>query len=279
MAAVLEVLNKMADYLGGRGVENARLNAELLLAHVLGCGRLDLYLRFDEPVEESRLAALRPLARRRGRREPLAYVLGKTEFFGLQLRADPRALIPRPETEELAGLVVETASVPPGEVLDLGTGSGALALALARHWPEARVTAAEVCPEALALAKENAARLNLAERVRFAESDWFGNLPGAFDLIVSNPPYLSEEEWKDAAPEIREHEPRRALEAGKDGLACLKPVLYEARRYLKPGGWAALETGTGHHEALEETARRAGYTRWETRRDLCRRPRFFLAWL
>ena len=196
MLTVLDIIKKTTGFLEGKEVENARLNAEHLVVHALGLARMQLYLQFERPLEEEDLEKIRPLVRRRGQREPLQYIMGTTEFFGVELKVDSRALIPRPETEYLAAQIVEKLPQVPHSILDLGTGSGALALSLAQHYIDAKVLATDVSADAVALAKENAAALNLADRVEVRESDWFAAIEddATYDLIVSNPPYLSEQE-------------------------------------------------------------------------------------
>lgn len=277
---MLDILRKTTGYFEQKGVPEPRLQAELLMAHVLDCRRLDLYLQFERPLNATELDRLRPLVGRRGRREPLQYILGETEFFGLTLKCDARALIPRPETEELAeALVGHYGATPPATALDLGTGTGALALALASTWPEVTVTAVDASADALALARENAETCGLGNRVAWVESDWFAALGEArFDLIVSNPPYLTEVELGTAEPEVAAYEPAQALVSGADGLDDLRTIIAGAARHLAPGGLLALETGIAQHEALAVLAERAGLERGESRRDLSSRPRFFRAW-
>jgi release factor glutamine methyltransferase len=226
------------------------------------------------------LEKIRPLVRRRAQREPIQYILGETEWFGLRLKTDRRALIPRPETERLAELVTELVTVPPARILDLGTGSGALALGLAKHWPEAKMTAVDRNLESLALARENAAALALAERITFVESDWFGALPVGepFDLIVANPPYLTDAETALAEPEVREHEPRGALMADDAGRADLDKIIADAPAHLVPGGLLALETGIAQHAELLTRCGAAGFSRSESKPDLTGRDRFVFAW-
>jgi release factor glutamine methyltransferase len=242
---------------------------------------MQVYLAFERPLTAPELAQIRELVRRRGRREPLQHLLGSVEFHGLHLKVDGRALIPRPETELLVATVLARRAAGPARILDLGTGGGAIALALAQAWPGAAVTAVDRSPDALALAAENAAATGLGARVRFLGSDWFSALaPGeTFDLIVANPPYLSAEEVAAAAPEVRDFDPAAALAAGEGGLADLRAILLGARARLAPGGWLALETGVDHHPALAALARSAGYARSESLPDLTGRNRFFLAWI
>lgn len=261
MLTVLEIIKRSADFLAGKGVESARLNAELLIGHALGLQRMQLYLQFERPLSELELEKIRPLVRRRGQREPLQHILGETEFHGLRLKTDRRALIPRPETELLIELVVARVAGSPGRILDLGTGSGAIALALARQYPAAEVVATDASVEALTLARENAALNGLESRVRWIESDWFAGLAGeTFDLIVSNPPYLSAAEVAATAPEVRDHEPRLALTPGDDGLAALEAIFASAGAHLTAGGLLALETGIAQHAALLATAAQRGLT-------------------
>jgi len=279
MQSVLEILRKTTAYFEQKSASEPKLSAERLIAHVLKCSRLDLYLQFERPLTAEQLDELRPLVSRRGRREPLQYILGETEFFGLTIRCDRRALIPRPETEELAELLVERfGERPPEQVLDLGTGTGAIALALASAWPSATVTGVDLSPDALALARENAVANGLGERIEWLESDWFSGLNGrSFGLIAGNPPYLTEEEMGTAEPEVAQFEPAQALQSGADGLADLKGIVTAAPAYLAPGGLLALETGIEQHDALGQWAEKAGYATWESKRDLSGRPRFFFA--
>ena len=281
MLTVLEVIKKTTDFLAARGIESPRLNAELLVGHALGLKRMQLYLQFERPLTAAELEAIRPLVRRRGQREPMQYIVGATEFFGLKLKVDRRALIPRPETERLVELLTVRPAATPATILDLGTGSGAIALALASHYPVAQVTAVDLSDEALALARENVTACGLDGRVTLVSSGWFAALPpGArFDLIVANPPYLSAEEVAQAAPEVRAHEPAQALVSADGGLADLREILTGAPRFLAPGGCLALETGIAQHAELARLATTAGFKRTESLSDLTDRDRFLLAWL
>jgi len=280
MLTVIEVIKKTSAFFASKGIESPRLNAELLVGHVLGLARMRLYIEFERPVSEAELGALRELVRRRGRREPVQHILGFTDFCGLRLKTDPRALIPRPETELLVEIVAARCAAPPSSILDLGTGGGAIALSLARAFPSARVTAVDKSPEALQLAAENAQASGLAGRVTFVESDWFERLPTgeSYDLVVSNPPYLSPEETAAAAPEVRDHEPALALSAGNGGFADIERIVAGASAAVALGGMLALETGAGHRARLEEALRRAGFARSEALPDLAGRDRFVLAW-
>ncbi|PAW80281.1 MAG: protein-(glutamine-N5) methyltransferase, release factor-specific [Opitutia bacterium Tous-C8FEB] len=280
MLTVLEIIKRTTEFLATKGVASPRLNAELLLGHVIGRRRMQLYLEFERPLTAAELDQLRPLVRRRGQQEPLQYVLGEAEFRGLRLKVDRRALIPRPETELLVELVHTWAGTqaPVLRALDLGTGSGAIAAALATLWPGAAVVAAERCPEALALARENFAALGLEGRIQPVAATWFdGVAPGPYDAIVSNPPYLTAAEVAATAPEVREHEPRAALEAPEEGLADLRAILEAAPGYLRPGGLLALETGCDHRAALCARLQAAGFQSVAAHQDLTGRDRFILA--
>ncbi len=275
--SILEVLDRSAAYFEKAGIANARLNAEWLLAEVLGCKRLDLYLRFDKPLGETDLEKLRPLVKRRQQREPLQHILGSAPFHEIKLRCDARALIPRPETEQLVELVRELFPAPPARVLDLGTGSGAIALSLAKMWPQSEVTAVDASADALSLAAENAALNGLDKRVKLLSSDWFSNVQGSYELIVSNPPYLTREEWECAEPEVRNFDPYAALVAEDDGLADLSRILREAPAHLSAGGVLLMETGIAQHPALDRLAAQQGYASFRGMKDLSGRPRFFVA--
>lgn len=280
---VLELSRKAAAVFQERGFENARLEAELLLAGVLRLKRLDLYLQHDRPLTEDELQRFRELVRRRLKHEPLQYVLGTAAFRTLELGTDRRALIPRPETEVLVGVVLDWArgrDGPAGAVVDIGTGTGAIALSLAAEGTFARVVATDVSAEALSLARENAARCGLDSRVEFRCGSLFGALRAEerFAAIVSNPPYVAERDRPSLAPEVREHEPALALFGGADGLAVLKDLIAGAAGYLEPGGLLAVEIGMDQGEAVLALARQGGA--WRDARiatDLTGRPRFLLA--
>jgi len=280
MQTLLEIVKRTTGFLEKHGVENPRLNAELLIGHGLGLKRMQLYLQFERPLTEPELERIRPLVLRRSKREPLQYILGTQEFAGLTLKVDRRALIPRPETEQLVELLRgRYAAAPPRRVLDLGTGTGAIALALATAWPAAEVTAVDVQEGALALARENAAGAGLAGRVRLLRSDWFAAVPAGerFELIAANPPYLSDAETAAAEPEVREFEPRSALASGPAGGEMLEHLLRTAPAWLAPGGLLAVETGPEQPPRLLALARECGYRQAEAQADLTGRPRYVLA--
>ncbi|HVU33161.1 MAG TPA: peptide chain release factor N(5)-glutamine methyltransferase [Opitutaceae bacterium] len=281
MLTVLEIIKRTTEFFSAKGVESARLNAELLIGHALGLKRMQLYLQFERPLTEVELERIRPLVRRRGQREPLQYIIGETEFCGLKLKVDRRALIPRPETELLVESIVTACATPPARILDLGTGTGAIALALARAFPEAAVTAIEWSDEALALARENTLATGLEAKVELLKSRWFDAVPPErrYELIVANPPYLTPDETAKAAPEVRQYEPTVALTGANGGIGDLQEIIAQAPAHLTPGGLLALETGIAQHHALQEMSQAVGFARTESRQDLTGRDRYVLAWV
>jgi release factor glutamine methyltransferase len=242
---LLEVLRGTERYLADRGVENPRLNAEHLLAHALGLKRMELYLQFDRQLTEAERAPLRETVKRRGAREPLQHILGTAEFHGRTFGCDKRALIPRPETEQLVELalgIAKTKTSP--RILDIGTGSGVIALTLRLELAEAEVHAVDLCPDALALAADNATRHALAGRVTFHHADLLPPNGAKFDLIVANLPYIPADEIAALSPEVR-HDPVAALDGGSDGLGLIRRLIASAPGHLAPGGGLLLEIGAG----------------------------------
>jgi release factor glutamine methyltransferase len=265
--ALAEVLRRSTQYLEDRGSPTARLDAELLLAHGLGVSRIELYTGHDRPLSESELEVCRELVRRRGDREPVAYIVGTRGFRHLDLKVDTCVLVPRPETELVVDRCLELLrGVEQPAVLDVGTGSGAIALAIASELPAARVTATDISPAALDVAWANAVALGLAVEVR--RGDLLDGLDDRrFDLIVSNPPYVSEQEIEDLEPEVAVHEPRLATVAG-DGLDAYRRLLPDAREHLAEGGWLVLECGAGQAAWLSGELGRLGYGSIDIARDL-----------
>lgn len=245
MKSVLEVIQSTTEFFRKRGVESARLNIEHLLAHVLGKRRMDLYLEFDRPLGDRELAPLRDLVRRRADGEPLQHLLGTVEFCGREFRCDARALVPRPETELLCEKLAGQGSAH--RVVDVGTGSGVIALTLAAEMPEAQVEGVDVSDDALALARENAERLGLAERVRWHASDLLAVVEGEIDLLVANLPYIASEEIAGLSREVR-RDPGLALDGGEDGIRLIERLADEAPRVLR--GRLALEIGHGQADAV-----------------------------
>ena len=279
---VLALARKAGEHLAAHGIENGRLEAELMLAAVLGVKRLDLYLQHDRPVTTRELDAYRTSVRRRLRHEPLQYITGETAFRKLELRTDPRALIPRPETEVLAGVVLEWARdrQRPVSALEVGTGTGAIALSLALEGGLQPVVATDVSAAALALARENATRVGASAHVEFREGALFEPVrPGErFDVVVSNPPYVPERERVYLPAEIREHEPAQALFAGPEGLDVIERLVAEAPTVLWSQGLLAIEIGSEQTESVTALfgANRC-YGPARVVNDLAGRPRVVLA--
>jgi release factor glutamine methyltransferase len=238
--------------------DNARRDAEMLLMHLLQRDRAWVLAHPEQPLDAETLDALRVLTRRRAEHEPMQYITGRQEFFGLGLRVTPNTLIPRPETELLVEAVLHWANELPascGElrIVDVGTGTGAIAIALAAHLPNVRVSALDISTAALAIAQENALAHDVADRMIFRQSDLLGALDGEvrdFDAIVSNPPYIPLSDAASLAPEVRDHEPHMALFAGSTGLDIYQRLIPQAHAYLRPGGLLAMEFGFGQRESL-----------------------------
>jgi release factor glutamine methyltransferase len=284
---LLEVLRSTTDYLAKHQIENPRLNAELLLVHSLGRKRIELYLGFEEPLTEAQLIPIRDLVRRRGQGEPLQHLVGTVEFLGREFVCDKRALVPRPETEELVELVKRKmenrmSSGNAGEgasglsFLDVGTGSGVIALSLAAEFPEAKIFAIDVSEEALSLARENAERLGLAKRIQFVRGDFANGNLGSFDLVVANLPYVGRRDQASLSREVR-HDPEVALFGGEIGDELVRSLISEAIRLLRPGGLLALEIGLGQSAALDELLKAKNYHDIESKNDYSGIVRFLFA--
>jgi release factor glutamine methyltransferase len=303
---VLEGIQKSAEFLTKHNVESPRLQAELLLAHMLKLPRMKLYLNFERSLAPAELEGLRELVRRRGRREPLQHIVGSTSFCGLEIAVNRHVLIPRPETELLAeeawkhlqsfrnergGKLTAGDSglgrSPPAEgttrdgvnFLDFGTGSGCIAIVLAFKCPGIQAYALDVSAEALALARQNAATHHVSERLQFLQSDGFAALSKevSFDLIVSNPPYIPSAEMESLQPEVRDYDPPGALDGGPDGLAFYRELAAEARVFLKPDGRIMLEFGDGQAEAVREMFTKQNWVVEAVKEDYNRRPRILIA--
>jgi release factor glutamine methyltransferase len=245
--------------LAAAGIEDADLEAEVLLRHVLGWQRHQLYAHLQDDLAPTHDAELQALIERRLTHEPTAYIVGHKEFYGLDLETAPVALIPRPETELLVEEALRAARADaearPPLIADVGCGCGAIAVALAYHLPEAVIYALDLSEEALALAARNASRLGLSERIRFLPGDLLDPLPEPVDIIVANLPYVKNGDWETLPPEIREHEPRAALDGGPTGTEVVERLLRQARRYLRRRGVLLAEIGWDEGERVQEIAR------------------------
>lgn len=281
--SILRMILWSADYLQGKGVESGRLDAEHLLAHVLEMERLQLYLEYERPLTPDELDAYRPLLKRRATREPLQHIIGVQPFRELELEVDRSVLVPRPETEVLVDAVLSwSRESGRGDLtaLDMGTGSGAIALSLALEGPFARVVATDVDDGALETARKNRSAAGLDERVELRAGDLFQALEDdeQFDVVVSNPPYIPEGDAAELEPEVRDWEPTRALFAGADGLDVLRKLVTGAPRHLRVGGLFAVEVGSGQASAVVDLLDDTGtYEALRVLRDYAGRERFVLA--
>lgn len=284
MRQVVELIRLAAGYLTQRGSPSARLDAELLLAHALGMSRLDLYVQFDRPVTSAETDRFRELIRRRGQGEPVAYLLGEREFRGRLFTVNPAVLIPRPETELLVEAVLSLwrdEGYRGGWVVDVGTGSGAIAVSLALEHPGCRVAAVDVSADALEVARANGARHGVADAIVFLHGDLLQPLEARglapLEVIVSNPPYVAEEEWAHLDKTVRDYEPRLALDGGPDGLAVVRRLISESRRLLPEGGVLAMEVGAGQRAAVDEALAGAGFASRTWHDDWAGHPRVVVA--
>ena len=275
---VLEVLQSTTGYFQKRNIDSPRLNAEHLLAHVLGRKRIELYLEFERPLPESELMPLRELVKRRGAGEPLQHLLGTVEFCGRSFRCDKRALVPRPETEQLVELLIShfKSDSACSRTVDVGTGSGVIALTLAAEFPKAEIVGADISEDALMLARENAERLGLADRVHFLQSNLLESVQTHFNLIVANLPYVSTEDRHNLSREVL-HDPEVALFAGARGDELVRQLIGQASSWLRPGGMLAMEIGIGQSEALVAALAEKNYRDISTDKDYSGVIRFLFA--
>jgi release factor glutamine methyltransferase len=296
---VLEAIQKSTEFLAKKGVESPRLQTELLLAHLLKLPRMKLYLNFERALTPAETDALRELVKRRGQREPLQHLTGSTSFCGFEIAVNRHALVPRPETELLAELGWEfltqnvhgRADLPVGQdarqrvptelksALDFGTGTGCIAIALAAKCPAAKIVATDISPDALALARENAIRNKVADRIEFRQGEGLAALSAGmqFDLIVSNPPYIPSAEIATLQPEVRDFDPRAALDGGADGLDFYRKLAAEAQPFLKPGGKIMLEFGDGQADAVRKIFEAEKWVVEAVREDYSHRQRILIA--
>ena len=275
---VLEVLQATSAYFNKHNVENPRLNAEHLLTHVLGRKRIELYLEFERVLTESELAPLRELVKRRGEGEPLQHLLGTVEFCGHVFLCDKRAMVPRPETEQLVELLISNFKfqISNSRMVDVGTGSGVIALSLAANFPDTEILAVDISDDALALAQENAAKLNLAGRVRFLKRNLLENVEGTFDLIVANLPYISTQDRHTLSREVL-NDPAVAVFASARGDELIRELIAQAPSRLRPGGMLAVEIGIGQSDPLFSALAEKNYRDIYSKTDYSGVTRFLFA--
>ena len=276
---VSEVRRELTDRFRSSGVESPEVNAEWLLASLLNCSRTELALRLDETIPDSQLEHLNTQAARRAKREPLQHILGTACFCGLEFQVTPAVLVPRPETEELIELAFEAAKTMPCPVIyDFGTGSGCIAVTLAKRLAKAKVIASDISDEALRLAKANAEQHEVIKRVEFRQAD--GSALAAVEqvqLIVSNPPYIPTSEIAALEPEVRDYDPRLALDGGRDGLEFYRMLARLGQVALTPGGSLIAEFGDGQEDEIESIFRKSTWPSVRFAEDFCGKPRIVIA--
>ena len=275
------ILKWTEQYFGTRGIDSPRLDAEVLLSHVLGKERIYLYVHFDEPLEAPELAAYREYIKQRVARQPVAYIIGRREFMGLSFRVTPAVLVPQPDTEILVQAALDRlAAKPAARVADIGTGSGAIVLSLLYYRKELQASAVDISAAALAVAAENAASLGVAERVMFCEGDLLAPLAGQqFAAIVSNPPYIPTADIAGLAPEVRTAEPMGALDGGADGLVFYRRLVADAPALLASDGFLAMEAGIHEAAPVAALAQASGaFARTEVLKDLAGIERVVVCW-
>ena len=281
MKTLLETLQSGTAYLEKRGVDEPRLNMEHLTAKVLGCTRMDLYLSFDRPLEESQLAPLRDMTKRRGNREPLQHILGNVEFMGKEFLSDKRALIPRPETEELVGILFDKYKNKkgPSNICDVGCGSGVIGISLACHWPDSNIEMIDLSDQALELTEENIQSLELdSSRFNLISNNLLEGLGKRFDLIVANLPYVGSREIESLEPELK-YDPVTALDGGESGLSLIEELIVQAKSNLNDGGVLALEIGDEQSSEVVQFMNDNVYKDIESLKDLSHIERFVIATL
>jgi len=270
MLTILEAVKLSANYLQEKGIESPRLNAELLLAHLLDCKRLDLYLLYDRPLKENEVVLYRELLKKRSSFVPLQYLVGEVEFYGLEFNVDSSVLIPRPETELLVETVIEENKKPNLRILDIGTGSGIIAVAFAKNFEQPELFALDVSDGALENAKKNAIKNNVADRIKFLQLDTRKNLPfedESFDIIVSNPPYISKDEFPKLQTELRVFEPAIALTDYSDGLSFYRTISEKAAGLLKSKGKVYFEVGKDQSIMVKKIMEGNGFINIKIKKD------------
>jgi release factor glutamine methyltransferase len=276
---IIPLIESLQSRFTPAGVGNAKRTAEELVAHILGCRPLEIYLR-NEPCPPEQLPALESLARRIEGGEPLQYVVGHVDFFGLEIKCDPRALIPRPETELLVEEVLASKiwTNPSATVVDVGTGTGCIVITLASQRPEAHLKAIDLSTETLGLARENARAHGLEGRIDWLNQSLLdGFAPGSCAAVVANLPYIATHDWKGLSPAVRDHEPQSALDSGPTGMELIEQLATQARKALVPGGMLFLEFGFDQGEAVRQCLQKAGYLDIQIKRDLAGLDRMAMA--
>ncbi|OGU28845.1 MAG: protein-(glutamine-N5) methyltransferase, release factor-specific [Ignavibacteria bacterium GWA2_35_9] len=253
MLTVLEAINLSTEFLEKKEIESPRINAELLLAHALNCKRLDLYLSYDRPLNEDEVKLYREFIRRRIKSEPLQYIIGKVEFYGIEFNVNPSVLIPRQETEILVETIINSVNKDGSlKILDVGVGSGNISISLAKHLPYSKITATDISEQALETAKANAEMNNVLEKINFIKHDILShNLNDEFDIVVSNPPYISREEFPQLKDELKVYEPQNALTDFSDGLNYYRIISSKAKEFVKSKGKIFFEVGQGQVEDVK----------------------------
>ena len=271
MLTVLDSINLSTEYLKNKGIESPRINAELILAHILKMKRLDLYLSFDRPLKEDEIVLYRQFLKRRSEFEPLQYILGTVNFFGLDFKISPAVLIPRPETELLAEEIInEFKDQEFIKILDIGTGSGNIAITLAKFLPNSIIIATDISVEAIAIAVENAKSNGVSDKIIFAVNDIFSSenlTENNFDVIVSNPPYITSQDFKNLSKELKDYEPKAALTDSSNGLSFYDIISSKCNIYLKKGGKLFFELGYGHSENVQEIMKKNHFISISIKKD------------
>ena len=272
---IREVLNWTRGYFEDAGIVQPRLEAEMLLAHALDVDRLHLYMAPDKPLTNDERSRYRSVVKQRHSGTPLQHVIGEVNFYGLRFRVDRETLIPRSETEELLDQVIKRAPRDRDiRCLDLGAGTGVIAVCMARYLPKAKVTAVDVSPAALDRARKNAALNEVADRIEFIESDWFDHVEGKFDFIASNPPYIRSDELAGLPSEVRDYEPSVALDGGKDGLEKIREIVSKLRIHLRPSGVVLMEIGHEQGDRVKSMLESIELVDVSVIRDMSERDRF-----
>lgn len=268
---ILRVLDWTRDFFKSKDIESARLDAEVLIAHVLKLQRVMLYAHFDRPLAADELAGIRALVKRRAAREPVAYLTQSREFWSLDLEVDASVLVPRPDSEVLVEICLKRIEeIKSPYIADVGTGSGCIALALAQDRKDANIIAFEISESAIRIARKNISRLQVSDRVQVIKSDLLSahaQSDTRFDLIAANLPYIPSGDIQTLSPEVKDHEPLLALDGGQDGLDLIRKLIHSAKNHLKPGGIIVLEAGFDQHEAINMLLGKSEFTSIEIRKD------------